>query len=78
VFHVCFLMLSFASSSFMVLMWAFSQITAPSSKALKKHFWEITNVFFSVIFLLLIFGSYYYCNDLSLSFLFRFCAKKNL
>jgi hypothetical protein len=23
-------------------------------------------------------GSYYYCNNLSLSFLFRFCAKRSL
>jgi hypothetical protein len=36
VFHICFLMLSFASSSFMALMWASSQIFTPSSKALKK------------------------------------------
>jgi hypothetical protein len=33
---------------------------------------------FLYFFFLLSLGSYYYCNDLSLSFLFRFCAKKNL
>jgi hypothetical protein len=32
----------------------------------------------SVIFLLLSLGSCYYCNDLSLSFLFHFCAKNSL
>jgi hypothetical protein len=33
---------------------------------------------FQHFFFYLSFESYYYCNDLSLSFLFRFCAKKNL
>jgi hypothetical protein len=33
---------------------------------------------FQYFFFLLSLGSYYYCNDLSLSFLFHFCAKKNL
>jgi hypothetical protein len=33
--------------------------------------------FYYFLFLLSL-GSYYYCNDLSLSFLFNFCVKKNL
>jgi hypothetical protein len=34
--------------------------------------------FISVIFLLLSLGSCYLCNNLSLSFLFHFCAKNSL
>jgi hypothetical protein len=36
------------------------------------------NFSFQYFFFYLSLGSYYYCNDLSLSFLFCFCAKKNL
>ena len=61
VFHICFLMLSFASIH--IFMWASSQLSAqktrsnqvfsaPSWKALKKSTsWEITHALFSVAFL---------------------------
>jgi hypothetical protein len=68
-----FLYSAFASSSFMAPTWASLRITAPSSKALKKHSWEITQCFyFQLFFFYLSLGSYYYCNNLSLSFLFCF------
>jgi hypothetical protein len=42
----------------------------------EKHSWEITQCFYiQFFFFSMSLGSYYYCNDLSLSFLFRFCAK---
>jgi hypothetical protein len=51
----------------------------PSSKALKKALLGDYPMFsFQYFFFLLSLGSYYYCNGLSLSFLFHFCAKKNL
>jgi hypothetical protein len=50
VFHICFLMLSFASSSFMALMRASFKITVPSSKALKKALLGDNPCFLSVIF----------------------------
>jgi hypothetical protein len=55
-------------------------LSAPSSKSVKeKHSWEITQCFyFQLFFFYLSLGSYYYCIDLSLSFLFRFCAKRSL
>jgi hypothetical protein len=63
---------------FIFLMWASSQITEPSSKGVKeKHSWEITQCFYIQFFLFyLSLGSYYYCNDLSLSFLFRFVPRE--
>jgi hypothetical protein len=61
---------------FPALMWASSQITAPSSKALKKALLGDNPCFLSVIFLLLSLGSCYYCNDLSLSFYFVFVPRR--
>jgi hypothetical protein len=34
--------------------------------------------YFQYFFFYLSLGSYYCCNDLSLSFLFHFCVKRNL
>jgi hypothetical protein len=68
----------FASSSFWALTWASFKITMPILMAIKKELLGDNPCFLSVIFLLLNLGSCYYCNDLSLSFLFHFCAKNSL
>ena len=52
------------------------KIIMPILMAIKNSFWETTHyVFISVVLFLLSLGSYYFCNNLSLS---SFCAKSNL
>jgi hypothetical protein len=54
-------------------------LSVPSSKALKKALLGDNPMFSFQYFLFLLSPrSYYYYNDLSSSFLFHFCAKKNL
>jgi hypothetical protein len=63
--------------SFLALIWASSQITAPSSKALKKALLGDNPMFyFQYFYFLLSLGSYYYCNYLSLSFYFVFVPRR--
>jgi hypothetical protein len=54
-------------------------LSAPSSKALKKALLGDNPLFyFQYFFFYLSLERYYYCNNYSLSFLFRFCAKRSL
>jgi hypothetical protein len=57
------------------LTWASFKITKPILMAINKELLGDNPLYF---FFLLSLGSFYYCNDLSLSFLFRFCAKNSL
>jgi hypothetical protein len=80
VFRICFLMFSFASSSFLALTWASFKITMPILMAIKKEILgdNPLDFCFQFIFVSLSLGSCYLCNNLSLSFLFCFCAKNSL
>jgi hypothetical protein len=78
VFYIYSLMLSFASIHISYVS-IFSNYRAQLKGVKEKHSWEITQCFhIQFFFFYLSLGSYYYCNNLSLSFLFCFCAKRSL
>src|SRR3954453_668945 len=78
VFHICFLMFSFLQ--FILLMCASFKIIMSILIAIKKELLgdNPLYLYFLLFFFLLSLGNHCYCNDLSLSVLFRFCTKNFL
>jgi hypothetical protein len=78
VFCICFLMLSLLQLLF--LTWASFKITMPILMAIKKELLGDNSLYFDCqfIFVSLSLGSCYLCRNLSLSFIFCFCAKNSI